>query len=126
MAYLTILSILFFVQIGQFSEKVLNCRGGWVGGVRCLGLSPKKIVFFMPSLMSIFYTDENFSSKFTPKTRKSRLIYFCYKMHKNLVYMLCLYFKISCFFQLQIFTPTLSVIHSIWVKCAGVWVNLPQ
>ena len=58
--------------------------------------------YLQSCIMSIFYTDENFSSKFTPKTRKSRLIYFCYKMHKNLVYVLCLYFKISCFFQLQI------------------------
>ena len=29
-AYLTILSILFVQDFGQFSDMVLNCRGGWV------------------------------------------------------------------------------------------------
>ena len=53
MAYLAILSILFVhenLEDQSIFRKVLNRRGGWVGGVRCLGLSP---YFFggMPSLM---------------------------------------------------------------------------
>ena len=53
--------------------------------------------------------------------RKSRLISFRDKMRKNLVYVLVLQFKGSCFFQLQIFTPT-YIVFGLNVK----WVNLPQ
>ena len=53
---------------------------------------------------------------------KLRLIYFRDKMRKNLVCVLKLQFKESCFFRLQIFTPTNIVFgFNPFNKCAGVW-----
>ena len=46
MAYFPILSISFVHDFGERKlGKVLNPRGGWVGGVRCLGHSPKQDFF---------------------------------------------------------------------------------
>ena len=58
MAYLTILSILFVhknLENQSIFRKVLNRRGG-VGGVRSLGLSPKKQFFSLtPSLTNVVW-----------------------------------------------------------------------
>ena len=55
MTYFTILSINFFMileKTGQFSEKIINPRGGWGGEVCCFGLCPKnnRLFFCVPSL----------------------------------------------------------------------------
>ena len=75
-----------------------------------------------------FNTDQKFSSKFTPKLRKLRLICFRNKMCKKLVCVLILQFKGSCFFQLQTFTPTLlntTLLYIVFgLNVPGV--NLPQ
>ena len=68
-----------------------------------------------------FYTNKNLSSKFTPKTRKSRMIGFCDKMRKKTG--VCVHTSIQNIMFLS--APNIYTnLHSIWVKCAGVWGKL--
>ena len=71
--------------------------------------------------MSMFYTDKNLSSKFTPKTRKLRLICFRDRMRKILVCVLILQFKGSSVSFRAKYLHLLTLYLGRW---AGVWGKL--
>ena len=65
----------------------------------------------------IFYTDTNLSSKFTPKTRNSRLICFRDKTRKS--WSIEVVVGLVCYFRRPI-----GYLHRIWVEWKCVWVKI--